>query len=33
MILSRVIEHMKKQHWTAIAIDFFIVVFGVFIGI
>jgi len=33
MILSRVIEHMKKQHWTAIAIDFFIVVFGVFIGL
>jgi hypothetical protein len=33
MILSRVIEHVKKQHWTAIGIDFFIVVFGVFIGI
>lgn len=33
MILSRVIDHVKKQHWTAIAIDFLIVVFGVFIGI
>jgi hypothetical protein len=33
VILSRVIEHVKKQHWTAITIDFFIVVFGVFIGI
>ena len=33
MILSRVIEHVKAQHWTAIAIDFVIVVLGVFIGI
>jgi len=32
MILSRVIEHVKKQHWTAIFIDFVIVVVGVFIG-
>jgi len=32
MILSRVIEHVKKQHWTAIFIDFAIVVVGVFIG-
>ena len=32
MILSRVIEHVKKQHWTAIVIDFVIVVMGVFIG-
>jgi hypothetical protein len=32
MILSRVTAHLKAQHWTAIAIDFLIVVFGVFIG-
>lgn len=33
MILRRVIEHVKGQNWTAIAIDFVIVVLGVFIGI
>jgi hypothetical protein len=33
MILSRVIEHLKQQHWTAIVIDFVIVVIGVFIGL
>lgn len=33
MILRRVIEHVREQHWTAIAIDFLIVVVGVFIGI
>jgi len=33
MILRRVIEHVRKQEWTAIAIDFAIVVMGVFIGI
>lgn len=33
MILRRIIEHVKKQEWTAIAIDFLIVVMGVFIGI
>ena len=33
MILRRVITHFRKQEWTAIAIDFAIVVFGVFIGI
>ncbi|MEZ5959176.1 MAG: hypothetical protein R3C30_01945 [Hyphomonadaceae bacterium] len=33
MILRRIIEHVKAQNWTAVAIDFFIVVFGVFIGI
>jgi hypothetical protein len=32
MILSRVIEHVKKQHWTAVFLDFIIVVMGVFIG-
>jgi hypothetical protein len=33
MILRRVIEHVQEQNWTAIAIDFVIVVAGVFIGI
>lgn len=33
MILRRVIQHVKDQHWTAIAIDFVIVVIGVFVGI
>jgi len=33
MILRRVIQHVKEQNWTAIAIDFVIVVIGVFVGI
>lgn len=33
MILSRVIHHMKQQHWTAVFLDFLIVVVGVFIGL
>jgi len=33
MILRRVIQHVKKQEWTAICIDLVIVVVGVFIGI
>jgi hypothetical protein len=33
MILSRVIEHVRAQNWTAILLDFVIVVTGVFIGI
>ncbi len=33
MILRRVIAHVKNQEWTAIGIDFLIVVTGVFIGI
>jgi len=33
VILRRVIEHFRKQEWTAIAIDFVIVVAGVFVGI
>lgn len=33
MLLRRIIEHVKAQNWTAIAIDFVIVVVGVFIGI
>ncbi|MEL7485944.1 MAG: hypothetical protein AAGJ87_01885 [Pseudomonadota bacterium] len=32
-MLRRVIEHVKTQNWTAIALDFAIVVFGVFMGI
>lgn len=32
MILRRVIEHFRKQEWTAIALDFLIVVMGVFIA-
>ncbi|MCC6788995.1 MAG: hypothetical protein IT547_14270, partial [Hyphomonadaceae bacterium] len=33
MILRRVMEHLRKQEWTAIGIDFVIVVLGVFVGI
>lgn len=33
MILRRVIEHVQSQNWFAVALDFVIVVFGVFIGI
>lgn len=33
MLLRRVIEHVRDQNWTAIAIDFVIVVIGVFVGI
>jgi len=33
MILSRIIQHVKEQNWTAIVLDFIIVVSGVFIGI
>jgi hypothetical protein len=33
MLLRRTIEHFRNQEWTAIAIDFVIVVVGVFIGI
>jgi hypothetical protein len=33
MLLRRIIEHVKVQNWTAIVIDFVIVVVGVFIGI
>lgn len=33
MILRRVIDHVKAQNWTAVALDFFIVVMGVFIGL
>jgi hypothetical protein len=33
LLLRRIIEHTKAQNWTAIALDFVIVVVGVFIGI
>ncbi|MCA8889988.1 MAG: hypothetical protein KDA46_14235 [Parvularculaceae bacterium] len=33
MILRRVIDHVKSQAWTAVFLDFVIVVVGVFIGI
>ena len=33
MILRRVIAHFRKQEWTAVAIDFVIVVVGVFVGL
>lgn len=32
MILSRVIEHVRTQNWTAIAIDFLIVVAGILLA-
>lgn len=32
MILRRVIDHLRKQEWTAIVIDFIIVVLGVFVA-
>jgi len=33
MILRRVTEHVRDQNWTAVSLDFFIVVIGVFIGL
>ncbi|MGD8579587.1 MAG: hypothetical protein PVI46_09670 [Lysobacterales bacterium] len=33
MILSRVIEHVKKQHWPAVFVELLIVILGVFIGL
>jgi len=33
MLLRRVIEHVKVQNWTAVALDFVIVVVGVFVGL
>jgi len=33
MFLRRVTEHLSKQHWTAVFLDFVIVVVGVFLGI
>ena len=33
MLLHRVINHVRAQHWTAVLLDFVIVVVGVFIGL
>ena len=33
MLLRSVIGHVREQNWTAIAIDFLIVVIGVYVGI
>ncbi|MEE2524739.1 hypothetical protein V0U79_00040 [Hyphobacterium sp. HN65] len=33
MILRRLSEHVREQNWTAIALDFLVVVLGVFIGL
>ena len=33
MLLRRMIEHVKSQKWTAVALDFLIVVVGVFVGL
>ena len=33
MLFRRVLDHVKEQNWTAVGIDFVIVVVGVFIGI
>lgn len=33
MLLRRLTEHVKGQNWTAVGLDFLIVVIGVFIGI
>lgn len=33
MLLRRVIQHVQDQNWTAVVIDFLIVVLGVFMGI
>ena len=33
MIVSRVVEHMKQQHWTGVFIELVIVILGVFIGL
>ena len=33
MILRRIAQHMKQQHWTGVFIELVIVVVGVFIGL
>jgi hypothetical protein len=33
MILRSVTKHFKEQNWVAVGLDFFIVVFGVFVGL
>lgn len=32
MFLRRIVEHLKAQHWTAVALDLGVVIVGVFIG-
>ena len=33
MLLRRITEHVKNQNWTAVGLDFVIVVVGVFVGL
>ena len=33
MLLRRITEHVKTQNWFAVAIDFIIVVVGIFVGL
>ena len=33
MILRRIAQHMKQQHWTGVFIELVIVILGVFIGL
>ncbi len=33
MILRRLAEHVRAQNWFAVALDFLIVVVGVFVGL
>ena len=33
MILRRVIKHVRSQEWTAVFLDFIIVVMGIFVGL
>ena len=33
MMLRRVMEHVRRQDWAAVAIDFVITVVGVFVGL
>lgn len=33
MLLRRVIEHVRDQNWTAVVLDFVIVVVGIFVGL
>lgn len=33
MMLQRVVAHLRKQEWTAVALDFLVVVLGVFVGL
>ncbi len=33
MLLRRITEHVKAQNWTAVGLDFLIVVIGVFVGL